>query len=114
MLDMWFFTVCSEMARVWATSLFVLPWAMVSRIWTSRTDSGAKTSREAGPYTDSSRNSARTREATEGRLVDEELARVDAPDGLDQLGGLAVLPQVGRRAGAYGVEERLLLFVRRE
>src|SRR6267378_555606 len=56
------------MARAYATSLFVIPWAMLSRIWTSRGDSGANTWDEPGPYTDSSRNSASTFEATAGRL----------------------------------------------
>src|SRR6185503_3696319 len=68
MLDMWFFTVCSEMARAYATSLFVIPWAMLSRIWTSRGESGANTCDEPGPYTDRSRNSASTLDATAGRL----------------------------------------------
>jgi hypothetical protein len=40
--DMWFFTVCSLMPRVYATCLLVMPWAMLSRISTSRGDSGAK------------------------------------------------------------------------
>src|SRR5437762_3171088 len=66
MLDMWFFTVCSEIARVYATSLFVMPWAMLSRICTSRGESGAKTWELPGPYTESSRNSARTFVATAG------------------------------------------------
>src|SRR5256885_4883242 len=66
MLDMWFFTVCSEIASVYATSLLVMPWAMLSRIWTSRGESGAKTWELPGPYTESSRNSARTLVATAG------------------------------------------------
>src|SRR3989442_302917 len=48
------------MARAYATSLFVMPWAMLSRICTSRGESGAKTCVEPGPYTESSRNSAST------------------------------------------------------
>src|SRR5437867_2172885 len=68
MLDMWFFTVCSEIASAYATSLFVMPCAMLSRICTSRGESGANTCDEPGPYTDSSRNSASTFDATAGRL----------------------------------------------
>src|SRR6266851_2160663 len=45
-----------------------MPWAMLSRICTSRGDSGANTCDEPGPYTDSSRNSASTFDATAGRL----------------------------------------------
>src|SRR5438093_254508 len=45
-----------------------MPWAMLSRICTSRGESGANTCDEPGPYTESSRNSARTFEATAGRL----------------------------------------------
>src|SRR2546423_875224 len=39
---------------------------MLSRIWTSRGDSGAKTCELPGPYTESSRNSASTFVATAG------------------------------------------------
>src|SRR5438876_3065586 len=66
MLDMWFFTVCSEIASVYATSLFVMPCAMLSRIWTSRGESGANTCELPGPYTESSLNSASTFVATAG------------------------------------------------
>src|SRR5438034_1671135 len=45
-----------------------MPWAMLSRIWTSRGESGAKTLDDPGPYTDSSRNSWSTFDATAGRL----------------------------------------------
>src|SRR5438093_3209023 len=54
------------MASAYATSLFVMPCAMLSRIWTSRGESGAKTCELPGPYTESSRNSASTFVATAG------------------------------------------------
>ena len=39
---MWFFTVCSLIESAYATCLFVMPFAMLSRISTSRGESGAK------------------------------------------------------------------------
>src|SRR6266581_1110635 len=57
---------------------------MLSRICTSRGESGAKTCVDPGPYTESSRNSARTLEATAVRL---QLVRLR--DGLFTVGSHA-------------------------
>src|SRR6185369_2142631 len=63
---MWFLTVCSLIVRAYATCLLVMPWAMLSRISTSRGESGAKIGAASWPYTASSRNSLSTRVATAG------------------------------------------------
>ena len=51
----------------------------------------------------------RDRGSVEDLLVDDELARSDLADRVDELGGLAVLVKVGRGARSDGFEEDLLL-----
>ena len=92
-----------------------MPCAMLSRISTSRGESGAKIGCASdavdGQLAELLEDAAGDRRLGEDLVVDEVLAGADAPDDGDQVGRVDVLEDVRRGAGLDGVEQLVLVVV---